>query len=118
MFSINKTLTISALMIFPLILGIVSLFGGKWLIKEKHNRIIIKTQWSYTRRSFRNKCYKNLRTRKCWEEEFNIHNNAYQFAIKLQEQPALFSFAQGISSISLLILLGLGTFQLEVVLFQ
>ena len=35
MFSINKTLTISALMIFPLILGIVSLFGGRMVNQRK-----------------------------------------------------------------------------------
>ena len=35
MFSINKTLTISALMIFPLILGIVSLFGGRMVKQRK-----------------------------------------------------------------------------------
>ena len=35
MFLINKTLTISALMIFPLILGIVSLFGGKMVNQRK-----------------------------------------------------------------------------------
>ena len=34
MFSINKTLTISALMLFPLILGIVSLFGGR-MVKQR-----------------------------------------------------------------------------------
>ena len=38
MFFINKILTISALLIFPLILGIVSLFAGKWLDKEKLNK--------------------------------------------------------------------------------
>ena len=35
MFSINKILTVSALMIFPLILGIVSLFGGKMVNQRK-----------------------------------------------------------------------------------
>ena len=38
MYSINKPLTISALMIFPVILGIVSLFGGKWWDREKRNK--------------------------------------------------------------------------------
>jgi len=38
MFLINKTLTISALMIFPLILGIVSLLAAEWLNKEKLNK--------------------------------------------------------------------------------
>ncbi len=49
------------------------------------------------------------------KKEFNIHNNAYRnSAIKLARTAStLFPLLQGISSISLLILLGLGTFQLE-----
>ena len=49
------------------------------------------------------------------KKEFNIHNKAYQnSAIKLARTAStLFPLLQGISSISLLILLGLGTFQLE-----
>ena len=48
-------------------------------------------------------------------KEFNVYNNAYRnSAIKLARTAStLFPLLQGISSISLLILLGLGTFQLE-----
>ena len=35
MYSINKILTISALMLFPLISGIVSLFGGRMVNQRK-----------------------------------------------------------------------------------
>ena len=49
------------------------------------------------------------------KQEFNIINNAYRnSAIKLARTAStLFPLLQGISSVSLLILLGLGTFQLE-----
>ena len=49
------------------------------------------------------------------KKEFNIYNNAYKnSAIKLARTAStLFPLLQGISSISLLILLGLGTLQLE-----
>ena len=48
-------------------------------------------------------------------KEFNNYNNAYRnSAIKLARTAStLFPLLQGISSISLLILLGLGTYQLE-----
>ena len=49
------------------------------------------------------------------KKEFDIHNNDYRnSAIKLARTAStLFPLLQGISSISLLILLSLGTFQLE-----
>ena len=49
------------------------------------------------------------------KKEFNIHNNDYRnSAIKLARTASTLSpLLQGISSISLLILLSLGTFQLE-----
>ena len=49
------------------------------------------------------------------KKEFNTHNNTYRnSAIKLARTAStLFPLLQGISSISLLILLGLGTYQLE-----
>ena len=49
------------------------------------------------------------------KKEFNIYNNDYRnSAIKLARTAStLFPLLQGISSISLLILLSLGTFQLE-----
>ena len=49
------------------------------------------------------------------KKEFNIYNNAYRnSAIKLARTAStLFPLLQGISSVSLLILLSLGTFQLE-----
>ena len=38
MFLINKPLTISSLLIFPIILGIVSLFGGRMVSQRKHSK--------------------------------------------------------------------------------
>ena len=48
------------------------------------------------------------------KKEFDVYNNAYRnSAIKLARTALFFPLLQGISSISLLILLGLGTYQLE-----
>ena len=116
MFSINKTLTISALMIFPLILGIVSLFGGKMVNQRKAQQESLSKLSDLIQEDLSGisaiKIYAQENSEK---KEFNIYNNAYRnSAIKLARTAStLFPLLQGISSISLLILLGLGTFQLE-----
>ena len=114
MFSINKTLTISALMIFPLILGIVSLFGGRMVSQRKKQQESLSKLSDLIQEDLSGisaiKIYAQEHAEK---KEFNKYNNAYtNSAIKLARTAStLFPLLQGISSISLLILLGLGTFQ-------
>jgi ATP-binding cassette subfamily B protein len=116
MFSINKTLTISALMIFPLILGIVSLFGGKMVSQRKSQQESLSKLSDLIQEDLSGiSAIKIYAQENAEKKEFNIYNNAYRnSAIKLARTAStLFPLLQGISSISLLILLGLGTFQIE-----
>ena len=116
MFSINKTLTISALIIFPLILGIVSLFGSKMVNQRKAQQESLSKLSDLIQEDLSGiSAIKIYAQENAEKKEFNIYNNAYQnSAIKLARTAStLFPLLQGISSISLLILLGLGTYQLE-----
>ena len=116
MFSINKILTISSLMIFPLILGIVTLFGSRMVSQRKAQQESLSKLSDLIQEDLSGisaiKIYAQESSEK---KEFNTHNKAYRnSAIKLARTAStLFPLLQGISSISLLILLGLGTFQLE-----
>ena len=116
MFSINKTLTISALMIFPLILGIVSLFGGRMVNQRKAQQESLSKLSDLIQEDLSGiSAIKIYAQENAEKKEFKIYNNDYRnSAIKLARTAStLFPLLQGISSISLLILLSLGTFQLE-----
>jgi len=116
MFSINKTLTISALMIFPLILGIVSLFGSRMVKQRKAQQESLSKLSDLIQEDLSGiSAIKIYAQENAEKKEFNIHNDSYRnSAIKLARTAStLFPLLQGISSISLLILLGLGTFQIE-----
>ena len=113
MFSINKTLTISALMIFPLILGIVSLFGGRMVKQRKVQQESLSKLSDLIQEDLSGiSAIKIYAQENAETKEFNIHNKAYRdSAIKLARTAStLFPLLQGISSISLLILLSLGTY--------
>ncbi|MBO8230119.1 hypothetical protein CU313_04400 [Prochlorococcus marinus str. MU1404] len=116
MFSINKKLTISALLIFPLILGIVSLFGGKMVNQRKAQQESLSKLSDLIQEDLSGISAIKIYAQEIAEKkEFDRYNDAYQnSAIKLARTAStLFPLLQGISSISLLILLGLGTYQLN-----
>ena len=116
MFSINKPLTISALMIFPLILAIVSLFGGRMVKQRRAQQESLSKLSDLIQEDLSGiSAIKIYAQENAEKNEFNIYNNDYRnSAIKLARTAStLFPLLQGISSISLLILLSLGTFQLE-----
>ena len=116
MFSINKTLTISALVIFPVILGIVSLFGGRMVKQRKDQQESLSKLSDLIQEDLSGiSAIKIYAQENAEKKEFNIHNKAYRnSAIKLARTAStLFPLLQGISSISLLILLSLGTSQIE-----
>ncbi len=116
MFSINKTLTISSLLIFPLILGIVSLFGGRMVSQRKAQQESLSKLSDLIQEDLSGiSAIKIYGQENAEKEEFNKYNNSYMTsAIKLARTAStLFPLLQGISSISLLILLGLGTYQIE-----
>jgi len=116
MFSINKILTISSLMIFPLILGIVSLFGSRMVNQRKAQQESLSKLSDLIQEDLSGiSAIKIYAQENAEKKEFNLYNKAYRnSAIKLARTAStLFPLLQGISSISLLILLGLGTYQLE-----
>jgi len=116
MLSINKTLTVAALMIFPMILLIVSLFGGRMVSQRKIQQESLSKLSDLIQEDLSGiSAIKIYAQEEAEKKEFNNFNNVYRnSAINLARTAStLFPLLQGISSISLLILLGLGTSQLE-----
>ena len=116
MLSINRTLTIAALMIFPLILLIVSLFGGRMVNQRKLQQESLSKLSDLIQEDLSGiSAIKIYAQEEVEIKEFDNYNNLYRnSAIKLARTAStLFPLLQGISSISLLVLLGLGTSQLE-----
>ena len=116
MLSINKFLTIAALMIFPMILVIVSLFGGRMVNQRKIQQESLSKLSDLIQEDLSGiSAIKIYAQEDAEKKEFNNYNKVYRnSAIKLARTASiLFPLLQGISSISLLILLGLGTYQLE-----
>ena len=75
MFSINKTLTISALMIFPLILGIVSLFGGRMVKQRKDQQESLSKLSDLIQEDLSGiSAIKIYAQENAERKEFNIHN--------------------------------------------
>ena len=116
MYLINKPLTISSLMIFPVILLIVSLFGKKMVGQRKAQQESLSKLSDLIQEDLSGiSAIKIYAQENAEKKEFNLYNNIYRnSAIDLARTAStLFPLLQGISSISLLILLGLGTYQLE-----
>jgi len=116
MFLINKTLTISSLLIFPVILGIVSLFGGKMVNQRRLQQEALSKLSDLIQEDLSGISAIKIYAQESSEyDQFSKFNKAYRnAAIKLARTAStLFPLLQGISSISLLLLLALGTSQLE-----
>ena len=116
MLSINRTLTVAALMIFPMILIIVSLFGGRMVSQRKVQQESLSKLSDLIQEDLSGiSAIKIYGQENAEKREFNYFNKIYRnSAIKLARTAStLFPLLQGVSSISLLILLGLGTYQLE-----
>ena len=116
MLSINKTLTVASLMIFPIILVIVSSFGGRMVKQRKTQQESLSKLSDLIQEDLSGiSAIKIYAQEEAEKKEFNNYNKIYRnSAIKLARTAStLFPLLQGISSISLLILLALGTSQLE-----
>ena len=116
MLSINKILTVASLMIFPIILLIVSLFGGKMVKQRKIQQESLSKLSDLIQEDLSGiSAIKIYGQEDAEKTEFNNLNKVYRnSAIKLARTAStLFPLLQGISSISLLIILGLGTSQLD-----
>ena len=116
MFSINKILTISSLLIFPIILAIVGLFGGRMVSQRRLQQEALSKLSDLIQEDLSGISAIKIYAQESSEySQFNKFNKAYRnAAIKLARTAStLFPLLQGISSISLLLLLALGTSQLE-----
>ena len=116
MFAINKILTISSLLIFPIILAIVGLFGGKMVNQRRLQQEALSKLSDLIQEDLSGISAIKIYGQESSEyNQFNKFNKAYRnAAINLARTAStLFPLLQGISSVSLLILLALGTSQLE-----
>ncbi len=116
MFTINKILTISSLLIFPIILGIVGLFGGRMVNQRRLQQEALSKLSDLIQEDLSGiSAIKIYAQEESEYNQFNKFNKAYRnAAINLARTAStLFPLLQGISSISLLLLLALGTSQLE-----
>ena len=116
MFAINKTLTISSLLIFPIILGIVGLFGGRMVNQRRLQQEALSKLSDLIQEDLSGISAIKIYAQESSEyNQFNKFNKSYRnSAIKLARTAStLFPLLQGISSISLLLLLALGTYQLK-----
>ena len=116
MFAINKILTISSLLIFPIILGIVGLFGGRMVNQRRLQQEALSKLSDLIQEDLSGISAIKIYGQESSEfNQFNKFNKAYRnAAIKLARTAStLFPLLQGISSVSLLLLLALGTSQLE-----
>ena len=116
MFAINKILTISSLLIFPIILAIVGLFGGKMVNQRRVQQEALSKLSDLIQEDLSGISAIKIYGQESSEyNQFNKFNKAYRnAAINLARTAStLFPLLQGISSVSLLLLLALGTSQLE-----
>tara|TARA_B100000212_G_C27365603_1_gene530178 strand:+ start:337 stop:2085 length:1749 start_codon:yes stop_codon:yes gene_type:complete len=116
MFSINKTLTISSLMIFPVILGIVGLFGGRMVNQRRLQQEALSKLSDLIQEDLSGISAIKIYAQEQSEfNQFNIFNKTYRnAAINLARTAStLFPLLQGISSISLLLILFIGSSQLQ-----
>ncbi len=116
MFAINKILAISSLLIFPIILAIVGLFGGKMVNQRRLQQEALSKLSDLIQEDLSGISAIKIYGQESSEyNQFNKFNKAYRnAAINLARTAStLFPLLQGISSVSLLLLLALGTSQLE-----
>ena len=116
MFAINKILTISSLLIFPIILAIVGLFGGRMVNQRRLQQEALSKLSDLIQEDLSGISAIKIYGQESSEyNQFNKFNKAYRnAAINLARTAStLFPLLQGISSVSLLLLLALGTSQLE-----
>tara|TARA_B100000575_G_scaffold292114_1_gene299692 strand:+ start:891 stop:2639 length:1749 start_codon:yes stop_codon:yes gene_type:complete len=116
MLSINKILTLASLTIFPIILIIVGLFGGRMVNQRRLQQEALSKLSDLIQEDLSGISAIKIYAQESSEyDQFNKFNKTYRnAAIKLARTAStLFPLLQGISSISLLLLLAMGTSQLE-----
>ncbi len=116
MIAIDPWLTLAAIALYPLMLGIVSLFGGKMVKQRKRQQESLATLSELIQEDLSGiSAIKIYGQENSERKAFNRLNNNYRdSAIGLARTAStLFPLLQGISSISLLLLIAIGSGQLE-----
>tara|TARA_Y100001968_G_scaffold50564_1_gene41243 strand:- start:18040 stop:19794 length:1755 start_codon:yes stop_codon:yes gene_type:complete len=116
MFSIDPLLTIASISLYPLMLGTVGLFGGRMVKQRKRQQESLSTLSELIQEDLSGiSAIKIYGQEKSEQKAFNELNTNYRdSAIKLARTAStLFPLLQGISSISLLLLIALGSGRLE-----
>ncbi len=116
MLAIDPWLTIAAISLYPLMLGTVGLFGGRMVRQRRSQQESLAKLSEIIQEDLSGiSAIKIYGQEKAEKAAFSSRNNAYRdSAINLARTAStLFPLLQGISSISLLLLLALGSGQLE-----
>tara|TARA_Y100001968_G_scaffold324496_1_gene363997 strand:- start:53390 stop:55141 length:1752 start_codon:yes stop_codon:yes gene_type:complete len=116
MLSIDPLMTFTSISLYPLMLGIVGLFGGRMVKQRKNQQEALSRLSELIQEDLSGiSAIKIYGQENSEEREFSKLNNKYRdSAIKLARTAStLFPLLQGISSISLLILIAIGSNRLE-----
>ena len=116
MFALDPWLTVAAIALYPLMLGIVGIFGGRMVQQRKNQQEALSSLSEHIQENLSGISAIKIYGQEDSEmKEFSFRNNKYRdSAINLARSAStLFPLLQGISSISLLILIALGSIQLE-----
>ncbi len=116
MLAIDPWLTISAITLYPIMLGTVGLFGGRMVRQRKRQQEALSRLSELIQEDLSGiSAIKIYGQEKAEGKAFSNKNNQYRdAAINLARTAStLFPLLQGISSISLLLLIALGSIQLE-----
>ena len=116
MISLDPWLTLAAVTLYPLMLGIVGLFGGRMVKQRKIQQEALSSLSELIQEDLSGiSAIKIYGQEKAEQRAFSIRNKKYRdSAINLARSAStLFPLLQGISSISLLLLIALGSIQLE-----
>ncbi len=116
MFSINPLLTFFAISIYPILLGTVGLFGGRMVRQRKRQQEALSALSELIQEDLSGiSAIKIYGQEQSEQKEFKKLNNRYRdAAINLARTAStLFPLLQGLSSISLLLLIAIGSGQLS-----
>jgi len=116
MFSIDPLLTIFAISIYPILLGTVGLFGGRMVKQRKRQQEALSALSELIQEDLSGiSAIKIYGQEQSEQKEFKKLNNRYRdAAINLARTAStLFPLLQGLSSISLLLLIAIGSGQLS-----
>ena len=116
MFSIDPLLTFFAISIYPVLLGTVGLFGGRMVKQRKRQQQALSALSELIQEDLSGiSAIKIYGQEKAEQKEFKKLNNRYRdAAINLARTAStLFPLLQGLSSISLLLLIAIGSGQLS-----